>query len=464
MSLNSTNQKQDFTLPEEYTLTGTYIPPITTSLPKTIDSICPDCLRVIECLHYEEDGKVMGVKECPDHGVFKDIIFSDARLFLEMEKWYFGDGRGFHNPQVNGASKCPSSCGICNMHTTHTSIANIDLTSRCNLSCNVCFADSNKDIYEPEFEDIVRMLEKLREQKPVPGCSVQYTGGEPTIHPRFLDIVRKTKELGFTHIQVATNGIKLADREFAKRAREAGLQYIYLQIDGVDDEIFRKIRGRELLQYKLEALESAREAGLRVVFVPTILKGINDHQIGPLMNLAFENLDIVTGISIQPVVFTGRYPEEERLSKRYTLADMVRDVGTQTGLTDMYRDWFPMSSTTPFLKLGKALTGRELTNHTCHHHCVLATLLFVDEDKNAVPITQFLDYYNLLQDVDRMAMTTKKKKFKIFSELKLLGIMKRHFNSRNAPAGLTFKKFLQTLDGYTDKKYSWDKRYKGHTY
>ncbi len=447
-----------------YTHTGSLTPPISTALPKTVQSVCPECLKVIDCRHFVEDGKVMGEKECSEHGLFRDIIFSDAKLFLDMERWHFGDGKGFMNPQVKGATKCPSACGICNMHATHTSVSNIDLTAKCNLSCNVCFADANKNRYEPEYADIVKMLERLRAQQPAPGASVQYTGGEPTVHPRFLDIVRKTKELGFTHIQVATNGIKLADPEFAIKAREAGLQYIYLQMDGVDDDVFKKIRGRELLQVKLDLLESARKAGLRVIFVPTIIKGLNDDQIGPLIKLAFDNLDIVTGISIQPMVFTGRYPEKERLEKRYTLADMITDVGEQSGFTDKYKDWFPLSSAVPFVKLAKALTGREMAGHTCHHHCVMGTLLFVDKDKNAVPATRFLDYYNLLLDIDAMAEKTGKTRFKLFSDLKLLGIMKKHFNKDAAPAGLSFKKFLKTLDGYSDKKYSWDSEHKEHTY
>ena len=449
---------------DRYTFSGTYTPPITTGLPKTIESICPECLKVIPAIEYIEDEKVMVKKECHEHGIFKDIIFSDAKLFLHMENWHFGDGRGFLNPNVKGATRCPSQCGICNMHITHTSLANVDLTARCNLSCNVCFADSNTNPYEPDYEHIVKMLQRLRDERPAPCESIQFTGGEPTIHPRFLDIVKAAKDMGFTHIQVATNGIKLADPDFAMKAREAGLQYIYLQIDGVDDEVFKKIRGRALLKTKLAVIESARKAGLRIIFVPTIVKGVNDNQIGPLIKLAFENLDVLTGISIQPMVFTGRFPEEERLSKRFTLGDMIHEVGRQTGITRAYEDWFPLSAATPFIKLAKALTGRDLTNHTCHHHCVMGTLLFIDKDKNVVPITRFLDHYNLLKEIDELSRTAKKKRFKFFSGIKALNIAKKYFNEKDAPKGLTFKKFLKTLDGYSDKRYTWSPEHKGHTY
>lgn len=451
-------------LDDQYTLTGTYTPPITTGLPKTINSICPECLKVIPAVNYIEDGKVMVKKECQSHGIFKDIVFSDAKLFLQMEGWHFGDGRGFANPHITDAAKCPSQCGICNMHTTHTSLAMVDITGKCNLSCSICFADSNKTLYQPAYEDILKMMQNLRNMRPVPAEAIQFMGGEPTIHPRFLDIVRTAKEMGFKHIQAASNGIKLADPDFSVQAREAGLQYIYLQMDGVDDEVFKKIRGKALLKIKLQVIESARKAGLRIIFVPTIIKGVNEHQIGPLIKLAFENLDVLTGISIQPIAFTGRFAEEERLNKRFTLADMIHEVGRQTGITKAYEDWFPLSAVTPFVKLGSALSGHALTNHSCHHHCAMGTILFIDKNKNAIPGTQFLNLHGLLNGINELAKTTKKRWFKYFSGIKALGLAKKYFDNKKAPAGLTFHKFLKTLDGYSDKKYSWSSKYKGHTY
>ncbi|MBI5970694.1 MAG: radical SAM protein [Deltaproteobacteria bacterium] len=465
MTANTAAQVNAINIAEDsYTYSGTYTPPITTGLPKTIASICPECLKVIKAVHYVEDNKVFIKKECSEHGKFNDLVFSDAKIFLEMERWHFGDGRGLENPHIKNATKCPSSCGICNMHTTHTSLANVDITSRCNLSCSVCFADSNSNPYQPDYEDAVKMLQNLRDQRPAPAESVQFMGGEPTIHPRFLDIVKAAKDLGFSHIQTATNGIKFVDPDFAKRARDAGLQFLYLQMDGVDDSVFKKIRGRPLLDVKLKVIESARKAGIRIIFVPTVIKGVNDDQLGPLVKLAFENLDVLSGISVQPIVFTGRFAEEERLSKRYTLADMIHGVGEQTGFTRPYEDWFPLSAITPFIKWGSAITGRPLTNHTCHQHCVMGTLLFVDKDKNAAPATRFLDLHGLLHEMNVVSKTTKKTWFKFLSGLKTLSAVKRHFNAGAAPAGLTFQKFLRTLDGYSDKKYTWSSKYRGHAY
>jgi len=446
------------------TLTGSIIPPLVMGLPKKTQSLCPECLKVISATQYEKDSKVVMTKACPDHGEFNDIISSDVNLFLEMENWHFKDGQGFSNPQVTSAQNCPSDCGVCNMHLTHAALGNIDLTSRCNLGCPTCFANSNKYQAEPSFEEIYKMMKRLRATKPAPCNTIQFMGGEPTLHPDFFKIVKASTELGFSHIQMGTNGLKLADPEFAMQAREAGLQYVYLQMDGVTDDVFEKIRGRKLLDTKLKAIESAGKAGLRVILVPTIIRGVNNNQLGDLIKLAFENLSIITGISFQPISFTGRYSEAYRLKQRYTLADIVHDISRQTGLTDPLKDWVSLNVSTPFVSLAEALSGKSVINYSCHPHCGTLSILFVDQNKNAVPITRFVDLYNLLKDINQLAEKTEKRRIKMFSKLSSLNLLRKHFNSQNAPEGLTFNKFLQTLDGYSDKKFTWTEEYKGHTY
>src|SRR5262249_5149075 len=157
------------------------------------------------------------------------------------------------NPAVRDAVICPESCGLCNLHTSHTGLANIDLTNRCNLTCPVCFANANVQgyLYEPELAHIGQMLQALRNPKPVAGRIVQFCGGEPTLHPRFFDILRMAKEQGFSHIQIATNGLTFESLEFAQQAKEAGLHTLYLQFDGVTDDVYRRTRGERLWEKKL---------------------------------------------------------------------------------------------------------------------------------------------------------------------------------------------------------------------
>ncbi len=446
------------------TLAGQRISPMARSLPRTIRSLCPACLQTIPAEEFVEDGRVMMQKTCQAHGTFTDIIFSDAEMFLRMEEWHFGDGQGFANPTGAVEGECPHRCGICGWHTSHTSLANVDLTSRCNLSCPICFADANRHSYELSFDQAQETLRRLRAQSPAPAFAVQFSGGEPTVHPRFLDIVASARDLGFSHIQVASNGLKFADPDFACRARDAGLQYVYLQMDGTSDEVFLKLRGRTLLADKLAVLESAGKAGLRVIFVPTIVKGVNDHQIGDLFRLAFEHLDVLSGIAFQPMTFTGRVPEGDRLQQRFTLSDLAREFSLQTGVTHPREDWFPLSSAVPLIRYAGALTGAAFVNHTCHPHCGLMTLLFVDQNRRAVPITRFLDLYRLLKDIEGLAARRRKTPIRILSKARALQALNRHFDPDRAPEGLTFFRFLQTLDGFADKKYTWDDGYRGHTY
>ena len=272
------------------TFTGAAIKPLEKGLPKMTQSICPECLQVIDARLFEEDGAVYMEKTCAAHGEFRDKIYSDARLYLKMEQWEFGDNRGLENPALPDGTVCPDDCGLCSLHTSHTVLSNVDLTNRCNLTCPVCFANANVAgyLYEPSFEQVTAMLEGLRAQRPVPNRVVQFSGGEPTLYPRFMDVLRKATELGFTHIQAATNGICFADLEFAQAAKEAGLHTLYLQFDGLNDDIYLRTRGQRLMETKLAAIENCRKAGLKIVFVPTIVKGVNDHQLGDMVRFAID--------------------------------------------------------------------------------------------------------------------------------------------------------------------------------
>src|SRR6266542_4207373 len=283
----------------ETTFTGAPIRPLATGLPKITQSLCPECNAPLEARIFENEGRVVMEKSCPKHGDFRDTIYSDVRMYLKMEQWTFGDNRGVTNPTVRDADRCPTACGLCSMHTSHTGLANLDLTNRCNLTCPVCFANANTAgyLFEPDFECVRRMLQALRDEKPVAGRIVQFSGGAPTIYPRFHDALRLAKEMGFSHIQIATNGIKFQSLEFAQQAKEAGLHTLYLQFDGVSDDVYRRTRGEPLWEKKRKCIENVRRAGLKIVFVPTIIKGVNDDQIGEILRVALENIDCVSGIS-----------------------------------------------------------------------------------------------------------------------------------------------------------------------
>jgi uncharacterized radical SAM superfamily Fe-S cluster-containing enzyme len=335
-------------------------------------------------------------------------------------------------------------------------LSNVDLTNRCNLTCPVCFANANTAgyLYEPSFEQVRGMLKTLREQRPVPNRVVQFSGGEPTIYPRFHDVLRMATEMGFTHIQCATNGIEFSDLEFAQKCKEAGLHTLYLQFDGVTDEVYLRTRGQRLLEKKLACIENCRKVDLKIIFVPTIVKGVNDHQIGDMIRLAIDNIDCVSGFSFQPVCFTGRINRRELESKRFTQSDLAHAVADQTGLTDKYEDWFPLSCVSPFSKLLTKLQTYERPNLTSHPHCAMGTYLYVHPDtKKAIPITRFFDMPAMLRDVDRLARQVGGARFKMFTRISAWHKLRKHFRPQFAPPGLTFERFLQTLQGLTDHDY-----------
>jgi 7,8-dihydro-6-hydroxymethylpterin dimethyltransferase len=439
----------------ETTYTGAAIRRIPKGLPKITQSLCPECRKLIEAVISEEDGKVIMEKSCPEHGSFKDVVWSDVKLYLKMEDWVFGDNRGLTNPTVTDAKVCPDDCGLCNMHTSHTGLANLDLTNRCNLTCPVCFANANAAgyLYEPSLDQVKAMLDNLRAQRPVAGRIIQFSGGEPTLHPNFLDAVRYAKQVGFSHVQIATNGIRLTDLEFAQQCKEAGVHTLYLQLDGVSNDVYMQTRGEALWEKKLQCIENCKKADLKIVFVPTVVKGVNDHQVGDILKLALDNIECLSGISYQPVAFTGRIAKHELAAKRYTLPDLAIDISRQTGITNTYEDWFPLSCVTPFSKLLSALRGEETTTLSSHPHCALGTYLFVDQNHKAMPVTRFIEVGKMLQEMDMLARKAGKARVKFFTKLNAWNALRKYFHEDRAPQGLTFTKFLQTLQGMTDKDY-----------
>jgi hypothetical protein len=412
-------------------------------------------MNLIDARLFDEAGRVVMEKTCPEHGHVRDLYWSDTELYLKAEKWSFADGSGLLNPRVRNATACPTECGLCNRHTSHTGLGNIDLTNRCDLVCPICFANANVAgyVYEPSYEEVVDMLKNLRSEQPVAGRMIQFSGGEPTLHPRFLDIVRAARKLGFSHIQIASNGINLCDPKFAEECGKAGLHTIYLQFDGLSDDVYTKTRGRPLWVTKERAIESIRRSGMKLVFVPTIVKGFNDHEVGRILRYALENIDVVSGISYQPVVFTGRISCNEREERRFTLTDVAWAVENQTGLARARRDWYPTGCITPFTRFVAAVRGEETIHLTCHPHCSLATYLFVSPDgKEAVPAPEFIDVEGMFLDLEKFSRSVPRSRFRAFAKVKAFNSIKRHFREDKAPKGLTFQMFLMTLQGLMDKR------------
>ena len=447
-------QQADGSSPKTHT--GCIVPPLEKGLPKTVGSLCPECKTRIDARLHDVDGRVMMTKTCPEHGSFEDIYWSDTRLYLKAEEFYYGDGVGLENPQgQKDGAECPTACGLCGSHASHAALANLDLTNRCNLRCPICFANSDAQgyVYEPTYEQVVEMLKVLRSTRPVACRVIQFSGGEPTLHPRFLDCLRAARDLGFSHLQIATNGLRFAQEEdFARQCEEAGLNNLYLQFDGLGDEAYRVTRGCKLWDLKQRCIERVSRTSMKIVFVPTLVRGVNDDQVGPIVNYALANVETVAGISFQPVAFTGRIGTEERLARRYTLSDLAHDVSRQTGITDPYRDFFPLSCVQPFTRLVNAMRDEPTINMTCHPHCALGTYLFVGSDGKAVPIPAFIDLPPFLADMDRLSRKAEKGRNRLLTKASSFQKLLKHWRGKAAPAGMGFADFLHSLNGMIDKK------------
>ena len=437
----------------ETTFSGDRIRPIVRYLPKTVETLCPDCAKNIVGRVFDWRGDVYMEKTCPDHGYVKDRVTTNTALFLKCQQWSFREGAGLTNPNVKDASHCPSECGLCNQHQSHTLLGQIDLTNRCNLACPICFANANVQgyVFEPDYDEIVRQLRQLRAYRPVPASAVQFTGGEPTIHPDFLRVVAAAKKLGFSHIQIASNGITLAAPEFAIKCAEAGLHTVYLQFDGIDDNIYEYTRGRKLIDIKRLALDNIHKAGMKVCLVPTIVRGINDDQVPKILQFALDNIHVVSAIAYQPVAFTGRISTEEREAQRYTLGDLANQMA-ESGLIDVMRDVYPLSVVAPISRLMAAVTGDPKITATSHPTCSSGTYFVVDRHKNAVPITKLFDIEGLFLEMDELAERIENARFKWWYKMRVPMLFKKHFRPEEAPEGMNVNAFLHALRGMTDKR------------
>jgi len=430
---------------------------LTKGLPKVTKSLCPECKKVIDARIFEREGKVMMGKNCPDHGYFEDVYWSDVDMFLKADEFAW-DGIGLRNPQFENQTGCLECGGTCITPLSHTALGIVDLTNRCNLKCPICFANANAAgyLYEPSFEQITDMMKLLRGNEPVPCPAVQFSGGEPTIHPDFLKIVRKAKELGFSQIQVATNGLSLP--QIAQEMTDAGLHVVYLQFDGLKDENYIEARGKPLFKKKLEAIGACRECTpqLQVVLVPTVIRGINDGEVGDILKFAMENRDVVRGVNYQPVSFCGRISVEERMEKRFTTSDLALKLAEQTDFLEK-DDFYSIPAVAPLSELLSVLTREPKVAFTVHPHCGIATYLFHGDDGAVVPITRFVDIEGLLEEASKLAQELDGKgKRGMLKALRLL----KYVDKKKVPKGINLNKLLTSLLVKSNKKSLGDIHYK----
>ena len=365
-------------------------------------SICPQCNAVLDADIFARDGKVFISKTCKKHGDFEDLYFGSYEMYKRFDK-FTHDGRAVENPSTT-CVECPYSCGLCEKHLSGTALANIMLTNRCNLACFYCFAYAKKNnyIYEPTLEQIRDMLRLLKAEKPVPANAIQFTGGEPTLREDLIEILKMAKDEGFRHVQLNTNGIRLSqDVEFARKVKGAGVNTIYLSFDGVTEETNPKNH------WEIPGiLKNCREANIGIVLVPTVINGVNDHELGKILEFGFRNIDVVRGINFQPVSLVGRMPREERNKHRITIPDVIHKLEEQTGGEISEDDFYPVPIVVPITHFVEAVKDKPQYEFTCLPFCGAATYVFKEVDNGnskLIPITRFVNVEEFMKAVQEAA-------------------------------------------------------------
>jgi len=448
--------------------------------PRETDSLCPRCIPEIrqqildgktplEVLYtdkpgeikaqvIERDGKILMVKDCPIHGHFEDVMAIDTAFFKHLESVFPGRDIRAHNDEKlhkHGSSTITHGRG---------SVLTVDLTNRCNMMCDPCFMDANQVgfVHELTWEDIKTLLDNAITIKPKRQMSVQFSGGEPTISPYFLDAVKYAREVGYTSVQAATNGIEFAqDAEFCKKAADAGLRYAYLQFDGIGNAANAHRKVGNLFDVKLRAIENLYSNGVDIIPVITIINGINNEQVGHIVQFALDNPKKIPFLSFQPVSFTGRdeaVTDERRAAQRYTLSHLAHDVKNQTGLGQPARDWFPISFMSTFSDWSDLVHGPDAgwgqLSCGCHPNCGVGMAVMVDkETKESAPVTSFLNADRWARDLARVNDAARGKWMSIIGMALAVG---RNYDPFKSPTHFKFTDMLKKLDktfGATGKNY-----------
>jgi uncharacterized radical SAM superfamily Fe-S cluster-containing enzyme len=438
--------------------------------PRETDSLCPRCipeirqrildgelpveilkeqkLGEIKATIVERDGKIIMEKECPIHGHFEDVMAMDPAFFKHLEDVFPGRDIRAHNDEKlhnHGSSTITHGRG---------SVLTIDLTNRCNMMCDPCFMDANQVgfVHELTWNDIKTLLDNAISIKPRRQMSVQFSGGEPTLSPYFLDAVRYARKVGYNSVQAATNGIEFAKSpEFCKQAAEAGLRYAYLQFDGVGNAANSHRAVGNLFDVKMRAIENLWSNGVDIVPVITIINGINNEQVGAVVRFALDNPKKIPFLSFQPVSFTGRdeaVTVERRQAQRYTLSHLAHDVKNQTGIGEPVRDWFPISFMSTFSDFADLVHGPAAEfgqlSCGCHPNCGIGMAVMVDkETKEAAPVTAFLNADRLAKDIAKINDAARGRKLSVLGvSLALL----RNYNPFKAPSHFKLTDLIAKFD------------------
>ncbi|CAN5575341.1 radical SAM protein [soil metagenome] len=296
-------------------------------------SLCSKCLRKVEAKVILQNGRVYLHKWCPTHRFEKVLISTDAEYY-QLSRQTLKPGQmplKFNTPIKYG---CPYDCGLCPDHEQHSCLTLLEITDACNLNCPVCYSESgtHRAGQHRSMESILFMLDRIVENEGKPDV-VQISGGEPTIHPQFFDVLDACKARPIKHLMVNTNGVRIAgDEAFTRRLKDymPGFE-VYLQFDSLRANSLKDLRGEDLTDTRRRALDRLNEHNISTTLVVTLKKGLNDSEIGEIIDFALQQ-PCVRGITFQPIQSAGRLEHFDPATDRLTLGEVRQQILKQHSL------------------------------------------------------------------------------------------------------------------------------------
>ncbi len=317
-------------------------------------SLCETCHALVPAKIIVEDNAVYYLKRCREHGVQRTLVSSDAAYYRLCQD-YLKPGDRPLTAQTATNYGCPYDCGLCPDHEQHSCLALLDVNDECNLTCPVCFADSSpRRKAHKSLDEIARMLDALVESEGEPDL-LQISGGEPTLHPDILDIIRMAKARPIRHIMLNTNGLRIAqDADFVKALAEfkPGFE-VYLQFDSLKPSALKTLRGADLTRIRYQALEALEREELSTTLVCVMKRGINDDETGEIIEHALQ-WSCVRGVTFQPIQDAGRNDGFDAKRDRMVLSDIRTSIAKSSAPFDA-ADIIPLPCNPESIAIGYAL-------------------------------------------------------------------------------------------------------------
>lgn len=302
-------------------------------------SLCSQCSQKISAKIISQDNRIYLMKHCPTHGIHNELLEDDASYYIQRN--IFDKPGTTSKTQTPYKEGCPFDCGLCPDHEQHTCIGVLEVTSYCSQECPVCYAGSNKNGKHLELSTIERMIDLYQSSESGHAEILQISGGEPTEHPQIIDIIKMARSKKIPFIMLNTNGVRISqDNQFVKDLKQfpPGFE-VYLQFDGFDTGTYKTLRGSDIANNKLQAIQNLTEHKIPITLVVTIQNGVNDQEIGKIIQFAIDNKNI-RGINFQPVTYFGRYPSDNK--NRATRTGILNAIEKQSNGILLKNDFIPL--------------------------------------------------------------------------------------------------------------------------